>query len=95
MLFRSRESVSNLLRHADARHGKVVLKCLAQSILLEISDDGRGGAARGLKESKRGHGMASIQARVATMNARLTFVSEKGTGTRIRIVIPREDNHVG
>jgi signal transduction histidine kinase len=90
-----RESVSNMLRHADARHGKVVLKCQAQSILLEVSDDGRGGAARGLNGSKRGHGMSNIQTRVAKMNARLTLVSEKGMGTRIRIVIPREDNHAG
>ena len=39
-----RESVTNVVRHADARHATIRIGVEASNVVLEVTDDGRGGS---------------------------------------------------
>jgi two-component system sensor histidine kinase DesK len=76
-----REAVTNVIRHAGARTCRITLEQTAEETRLEVSDDGRGGAA------PEGIGLASMRERVEGLGGRLERRAE--TGTSLRIVLPR------
>src|SRR3954447_3195254 len=76
-----REAVTNVIRHAGARACRIALEQTAEETRLEVSDDGRGGAA------PEGIGLASMRERVEGLGGRLERRAE--TGTSLRIVLPR------
>jgi len=77
-----RETLSNVARHAQARHATVTVRPLAGGLRLEIADDGHGfdpaaplvGAHQGL------HNVAD---RTARLGGTLQIESRSGAGTRI------------
>jgi two-component system sensor histidine kinase DesK len=75
-----RESVTNVIRHAEARHCRVSFTSEPESILLEVQDDGRGD---GLVE---GGGIAGMRSRLAAAGGRLEVST--GQGTRVRAWMP-------
>jgi signal transduction histidine kinase len=87
MLAVTREALSNIARHADARHASVTLDGTPGELWLEIADDGRGFATEGSTE--RGHhGLANMRARSEALSGQFTIDSGP-TGTRIIIALPR------
>jgi two-component system sensor histidine kinase DesK len=76
-----REAVTNIIRHAGARHCRITLTGDGEWIRLVIRDDGRGG---GYAE---GSGMAGMRERVAAVGGTLELASENGT--RLEISVPR------
>jgi two-component system NarL family sensor kinase len=85
-----RELLSNVSRHAGARHVAVRLRCDGERLWLEVSDDGRGmdpGAAR--QAVARGHiGLASAVQRVEALGGAVRFSGGPGQGTTVQVEIP-------
>jgi signal transduction histidine kinase len=69
------ESVTNVLRHADAAHVEVALGCRGDDLEVVVRDDGRG-LADGVVA---GVGLRSIQERVRDVGGRVTIRSDGGT----------------
>jgi two-component system sensor histidine kinase DesK len=80
-----RESVTNVVRHAQATHCEVSFRQLGDSLRLLVKDDGRGGVHR------EGLGMRSIQARVEAIGGSAVWDAHGGTALTITlpVVVPR------
>lgn len=76
-----REAVTNIIRHAGARHCRTTLTRDGEWIRLVIRDDGRGG------DHVEGSGMAGMRERVETLGGTLSLASDNGT--RLEIAVPR------
>ncbi len=77
-----RESVTNVVRHADARHASIRIGVEASNIVLEVTDDGRGSSG------PEGTGLTGMRERVAALGG---LVQRDGSvGTRVRVSLPVE-----
>lgn len=84
------EALSNVYRHADARHADVELISEGGVLTVRVSDDGKGVAAllRGETASlESGVGIAGMRARAAQLKGRVE-VSCPGTGTVVVADLP-------
>ena len=77
------EALANVVRHADADHVDIRLAASPTEIVLDVTDDGRGGAA------PTGTGLLSIQARARLLGGRAVIDSPPGAGTTIAVRVPR------
>ncbi len=77
------EALTNTQRHAGATRATVRVVRTGDSLEIEVSDDGRGGAA-----PERGSGLRGLADRVTAVGGRLEVDSEAGRGTRVRATIP-------
>ncbi|MBX3726406.1 MAG: sensor histidine kinase [Xanthomonadales bacterium] len=77
-----REAVTNVQRHARAARVEVRLWQAAGAVVLEVADDGRGGARR------RGNGLDGMVERLAALGGSLEMDSPPGGGTRLRARVP-------
>lgn len=85
------EALTNVARHAGARHVNIRLSIDGDVATLEIRDDGCGfDAAVFLRNPPHDHGMGvlGMRERVATYGGRFTIQSEPGAGTRVELMIP-------
>ena len=88
LLALTREALSNVARHAAASHAWVRLDADADTIRLELADDGRGFDAS--RAAERGHhGLANMRSRADALGADFGVESEPGAGTRIIVTLPR------
>jgi len=76
-----REAVTNILRHAGARHCRIRLASEAAALRLEIADDGRGGIR------PEGNGMVGIRARVESLGGSLEIGPGPGAGPGAGLII--------
>ena len=80
----AQEAVNNTLRHAQARHCKVNLTLGAETLIVEVSDDGCG-----LPENLRsGVGLHSMRERAEELGGRLEFKNRPNGGVRITARLP-------
>jgi len=77
------EAVANICKHADAHSATVSARRLDGRLLVEVADDGVGGA-----DPSHGSGLRGLADRVAALNGRIDVVSPPGQGTRIVVTIP-------
>jgi len=79
-----REAVTNVARHAQARQAWVTFEQDGRSLLMQIRDDGRGGA------HVDGNGLTGMRERVAALRGTLVLQSAKGEGTcvTVRVTLP-------
>jgi two-component system sensor histidine kinase DesK len=75
-----RESVTNVVRHAQASSCRIRLERTGNSYRLEIFDDGRGGSA------EEGNGLRGMRERVEALGGDMT--REISHGTRLIVTIP-------
>ena len=81
----SREALANVVKHAQAHSATVLIEDRPESVLLEISDDGRGFDATA---PHPGHfGLESIRGRAAAIDGNLTIASGAGGGTIVRVEV--------
>jgi PAS domain S-box-containing protein len=88
-------SVSNVLRHAEAKRLRISLSIDAEQVVLEIEDDGRGFdlPARWIKLAREGHlGLVGTSERVRAIGGNLKIKTERGKGTLIQVSVPRGQN---
>jgi signal transduction histidine kinase len=80
-----REALANVVKHAHAKSAVVRIEERPESVLLEISDDGRGFDATARRP---GHfGLESMRGRAAAIDGDLTIESEAGGGTVVRVEV--------
>lgn len=74
-----REAITNIQRHAQARHAAVLLETRKGELHLRIEDDGRGSSV------VAGNGLKGMRERVEALGGRLRIDSVRGKGTRIEV----------
>jgi signal transduction histidine kinase len=77
------ESLANVGKHAQASSVTVGVTRRATDVVVEITDDGVGGA-----DEKRGSGLRGLADRVEALGGRLRVWSPAGNGTRVRAEMP-------
>ena len=77
------EALTNVAKYAQASHARVSVTCANGHAIVEVADDGVGGADAG-----RGTGLRGLADRVDALDGNLVIESAPGEGTRILAVIP-------
>lgn len=85
----AQEATTNAIRHARPQRISMRLHYEADSITLEISDDGIGFVPADVMQDRAGHlGLRGIKNRVKKLRGRLNIESAPNQGTSIRIIVP-------
>lgn len=82
------ESLSNMVKHANASHASITLKKEAKFIMLSIKDTGKGFDYNEKKKTSKSLGMRSLSERCNIMKAKLKIHSSPTKGTEILIFLP-------
>jgi signal transduction histidine kinase len=85
------ESLTNVLKHAEARRVSVIAERRRDHVLVIVEDDGKGFAACEVPNapgSDRGLGILGMRERVALVGGALSLDSSPGCGTTARVRIP-------
>jgi signal transduction histidine kinase len=77
------EALTNVVKYAQASAVEVEVRCADGHVLVEVADDGVGGAA-----VTAGSGLRGLADRLAAVDGRLVIDSPPGGGTRLRARIP-------
>ena len=77
------ESLANVSKHAQASSASVAVSRVNGDLVVEVVDDGVGGA-----DSERGSGLRGLADRVEALDGRLRVWTPRGEGTRVRADIP-------
>ncbi|HEV2696884.1 MAG TPA: sensor histidine kinase, partial [Terriglobales bacterium] len=80
----TREAITNVVRHAEARRCTLRLIASDNNCVLDIADDGRGGF------QQEGNGLRGMRERIEALGGRLE--RETKTGTRLRFEFPLSTN---
>jgi signal transduction histidine kinase len=77
------EALTNVAKYANASHATVEVARENGRLVVEVADDGVGGA-----DPDNGTGLRGLADRIAVLEGRLEIDSERGRGTTIRAQIP-------
>ncbi len=77
------EALTNVVKYADASSVRVSVERLNGRAVVEVADDGRGGA-----DPAKGTGLRGLVDRVSALDGTLSVDSPEGGGTRVRAEIP-------
>jgi signal transduction histidine kinase len=77
------EALTNVARYASADSATVLVRRQADGLLVEVTDDGKGGA-----DPAAGTGLRGLIDRVEALGGRLDVESRRGRGTTIRAWLP-------
>jgi len=77
------EALTNVAKYADATHARVRVTRENGRVLVEVADDGVGGA-----NPAQGTGLRGLLDRVAAVDGKLEVDSQPGHGTTVRATIP-------
>ena len=80
----AQEALTNVVKHADARHAKVVVTCAAAEVRLEVTDDGHGAVVGG----RGGYGIVGMTERAQALGGRLTAGNGPDGGFRVVATVP-------
>jgi len=86
----AQEALTNVVRHAEARTAQVVFKKRRQSVLMEISDNGKSFNVHYvlLARGKKHLGVLGMRERVEMVGGTFKIESSAGRGTRVSAEIP-------
>lgn len=82
----AQEALNNVRKHAAARHVALHLHFTAETISLEVLDDGVGFDPQMVPAEGRG-GLRTIAERAERLGGKLTYVSAPGEGTRVKVEV--------
>jgi signal transduction histidine kinase len=77
------ESLTNAAKHSGATAGRIELSTTAKTVVVEIGDNGRGGAS-----VSAGTGLRGLADRVEALGGKLRVQSDAGGGTAVRAELP-------
>jgi PAS domain S-box-containing protein len=77
------EALTNVAKYAHASHATVRLEDAADELVVEVRDDGIGGA-----HASTGSGLSGLADRVGACDGSLSVTSPPGEGTLVRAVLP-------
>jgi signal transduction histidine kinase len=81
------ESLTNVVRHADATSATVSVRYGPDTVVLDVYDDGRA-AANGGPAEHGGHGLIGMRERAAAIGGTLQAETEPGGGFRVHATLP-------
>jgi two-component sensor histidine kinase/uncharacterized protein YhfF len=81
--FLAAEALSNAVKHAEASRLDVAITDDGERVVVEVADDGRGGASADV-----GSGLQGLAERIETLGGTLEIDSPAGAGTTLRATIP-------
>jgi signal transduction histidine kinase len=84
------EALTNTLKHARAASARVRLRYGPEALEVEVTDDGRGAAARLLETPHRGYGLAGMRERVAMVGGEIVAEPGLAGGFLVRARLPLE-----
>ncbi len=79
------EALTNVARHSRATNAAVSLVRVDDSLVIEIRDNGVGGA-----DISMGTGLAGLRDRIASVGGTLELTSPSGGPTILRVLLPCE-----
>ncbi|MEA2288578.1 MAG: hypothetical protein QOD55_575 [Solirubrobacteraceae bacterium] len=77
------EALTNVAKYARATHATVRVACEGDDAVVEVVDDGVGGAS-----AADGSGLTGLADRIGACDGSLSVASPPGEGTRVRAVLP-------
>jgi len=77
------ESLTNTVKHAEATEVHVQMACTSGEVIVEIADNGHGGA-----DPAGGSGLRGLADRVEALGGRLAVESSPGSGSVVRAQLP-------
>lgn len=80
------EALTNVARHARARHVSVALERVGNDCLLQVRDDGCGFDPVAIR--KRSFGLAGMKERMLMLGGKIDISSAPGRGTTIKVDLP-------
>jgi signal transduction histidine kinase len=83
----TQESLSNVARHANAKHVAVAMHCVDGLVMLSVEDDGRGFADDDGSGNGR-MGLTGMRERVRPFGGRVLIESANGAGTSVTVALP-------
>lgn len=91
----AQESLTNVIKHADARRVEVRLLIEDGNVSFVLKDDGNGFDHKIAQEQKviTRMGIVGMRERVESINGRFDILSRNGKGTEINVLIPLEDQN--
>jgi signal transduction histidine kinase len=78
------ESLTNAAKHANASGARIEMTATNAEVVVEISDNGSGGAS-----AERGSGLRGLADRIEALGGQLDVTSPSGGGTVVRASLPR------
>lgn len=87
----AQEGLANVRRHASASEAEVRLTCLDDTVLLEVSDDGRGLPESFGPGTGEGFGLSGMRERVATAGGSLSIGPGDVRGTVLAVRLPLDE----
>ncbi len=81
--FAASEGLANVVKHAGASRADLLLAQAGDMLVLEVRDDGHGGA-----DPAHGSGLTGLADRVAAVGGRLLLASPAGGPTLVRVELP-------
>ncbi len=91
-------ALTNVVRHAQASQVTIRLQLDNETVLLEIADDGCGFVVpeRWISFAREGHlGLVGATERAEAIGGQLLVESEPGKGTRMKVLVPRNQKSTG
>jgi signal transduction histidine kinase len=82
------EALTNVLKHAGPARAEVTIGCAADTVTVEVTDDG---TAQPGREVPGGHGLAGMRERAAVIGGELTAGPRPGGGFAVRARLPLRD----
>ena len=92
VLYRAvRELLTNVIKHARAKHVSIAMRQDDHQVVMDIKDDGAGfdtGSLKSLPDHNKGFGLFSIKERLQWHNGDMIVTSAPGRGTHITLRAP-------
>ncbi|MEN6568192.1 MAG: histidine kinase N-terminal 7TM domain-containing protein [Veillonellales bacterium] len=82
------EALTNIRKHAGARHVKVLIQLVGDVADIRIEDDGRGFRLTDAAEKKSSFGLKIMAERAAEIRAEFQILSRPGAGTKVILQVP-------
>lgn len=82
------ESLTNIVRHAQAMKVSIILEEVENEIILKVRDDGRGLPPDMRRHEARGLGLLGMQERACMVGGTLSIESKLGCGTQLILRVP-------
>jgi signal transduction histidine kinase len=84
----AQEALQNVVKHAHATQAEVELRCDAKSVLLRVTDDGRGFDIGARPDGETSYGLRSMTERAELIGGSLSVTSRPGIGTTVTATAP-------
>jgi signal transduction histidine kinase len=92
VLYRAvRELLTNVIKHAHAKHVSILMRQDDHQVVMDIKDDGTGfdtGNLKSLPDHNKGFGLFSIKERLQWHNGDMLITSTPGRGTQVTLRAP-------